>query len=110
MECPNCHLENPPGALRCDCGYDFPSGTLKQSYLTPAETVEKANLSRKTLDGIQWKYVFLLVGMLMGAAYEYHGISKHENWSFGPLDFVFIVPWGIVGFAVGGVIDGLKKK
>jgi hypothetical protein len=23
MECPNCKLENPPGAIRCDCGYDF---------------------------------------------------------------------------------------
>jgi hypothetical protein len=23
MTCPNCHLENPPAALRCDCGYQF---------------------------------------------------------------------------------------
>ena len=22
-ECPQCHLLNPPNALRCDCGYDF---------------------------------------------------------------------------------------
>ena len=23
MDCPTCGLANPPGALRCDCGYDF---------------------------------------------------------------------------------------
>ena len=33
MKCPNCKLENPPSGLRCDCGYDFPTGTLKESYL-----------------------------------------------------------------------------
>ena len=25
MTCPVCRLENPPGAGRCDCGYDFKS-------------------------------------------------------------------------------------
>jgi cell division protein FtsW (lipid II flippase) len=34
VKCPNCRLENPPDALRCDCAYDFPSGTQKASYLT----------------------------------------------------------------------------
>ena len=34
MKCPNCGLINPESALRCDCGYDFPSGTMKESYLT----------------------------------------------------------------------------
>jgi len=33
MRCPNCRLENPPTAERCDCGYDFPSGKIKASYL-----------------------------------------------------------------------------
>ena len=35
MKCPGCKLENPPEALRCDCGYDFHSGTTKTPYLTP---------------------------------------------------------------------------
>jgi hypothetical protein len=30
--CPNCGLYNPETALRCDCGYDFPSGTMKRPY------------------------------------------------------------------------------
>lgn len=37
MECPNCKLINPPTAQRCDCGYDFPSGQIKQPYLPSRE-------------------------------------------------------------------------
>jgi len=32
--CPHCKLINPDGALRCDCGYDFPTGNVEHSYLT----------------------------------------------------------------------------
>jgi preprotein translocase subunit SecG len=28
MECPNCKLNNPPGSVRCDCGYDFQAGSM----------------------------------------------------------------------------------
>jgi hypothetical protein len=34
MDCPNCGLINPPTTERCDCGYDFGSLSVKQSYLT----------------------------------------------------------------------------
>jgi hypothetical protein len=33
-DCPKCGTVNPPEALRCDCGYDFASREMKQSYLT----------------------------------------------------------------------------
>jgi hypothetical protein len=36
-DCPKCRLANPDGALRCDCGYDFASDTMKQSYLPARE-------------------------------------------------------------------------
>ena len=32
--CPECKLINPPNAQRCDCGYDFDTGQMKESYLT----------------------------------------------------------------------------
>ena len=35
QECPNCGLANPDIAQRCDCGYDFNSRTMKDSYLVP---------------------------------------------------------------------------
>ena len=41
MKCPNCGLINPDSALRCDCGYDFPSATMKESYLTSGTSVEE---------------------------------------------------------------------
>ena len=31
--CPKCRLFNPPEAERCDCGWDFATGTQQQSYL-----------------------------------------------------------------------------
>jgi len=34
MDCPNCKLVNPPNAERCDCGYDFKTGYMMESYLT----------------------------------------------------------------------------
>lgn len=34
MDCPNCNLVNRPNATRCDCGYDFQTHTIEQSYLT----------------------------------------------------------------------------
>ena len=27
MECPRCHLENPPSTEACDCGYSFATGS-----------------------------------------------------------------------------------
>lgn len=49
MTCPRCRLESPPEALRCDCGYDFASGVVKESYLLKHERDRAAAsaLSRK---------------------------------------------------------------
>jgi hypothetical protein len=33
MKCPHCGLINPSSASRCDCGFDFLSGEMKESYL-----------------------------------------------------------------------------
>src|SRR5258708_35364905 len=33
MQCPVCHLHNPDGALRCDCGFDFVARVVTESYL-----------------------------------------------------------------------------
>ena len=33
MKCPNCGLENPPSASRCNCGYDFSKGAAPKKSL-----------------------------------------------------------------------------
>jgi hypothetical protein len=38
MDCPICGLTNPKSALRCDCGYDFASRSIKTSYLDRRST------------------------------------------------------------------------
>lgn len=32
-ECPHCKLENPDSAERCDCGYDFASGSMESEEI-----------------------------------------------------------------------------
>src|SRR5262245_36721027 len=56
-KCPVCGLINPHSALRCDCGFDFRSGALRESYLDPHRTIRLpggaahgiSNLSREQL-------------------------------------------------------------
>jgi hypothetical protein len=47
-DCPHCGLVNPPEALRCDCGYDFPTGRMEESYLRPRDR----NVVGKTALGV----------------------------------------------------------
>ena len=44
MDCPKCGQISPPGALRCDCGYDFASKTMRESYLPPVKPRQQGSM------------------------------------------------------------------
>jgi hypothetical protein len=63
-------LINPDIAERCDCGYDFPSGTMQASYLTAKDRRRKA--SAGAVGGVLaflllMRFVGLLEGVRRGA-------------------------------------------
>lgn len=62
-DCPGCYLVNPNSALRCDCGYDFPSGTIKDSYLQPRERRPATNSASNIWTGHLSDALFLPLGI-----------------------------------------------
>lgn len=68
MKCPSCGLLNPDAALRCDCGYDFPSGQVNEPYAAP---------DRK------WYQTKAVVILLLWFLYPVglYALWKHGEWS-----------------------------
>ncbi|MGL4552239.1 MAG: hypothetical protein ACRC33_13750 [Gemmataceae bacterium] len=63
-DCPRCGLGNPPEALRCDCGWDFVSKTLEESYLGP-----KDRLRAGALGVFGFILVMILLRLIMGVLF-----------------------------------------
>jgi hypothetical protein len=53
MMCPNCKLENPPSALKCDCGYALGTRTSEKSVSASAMDSQAPRLTVKDLLGIE---------------------------------------------------------
>lgn len=93
MECPNCKLINPPTAQRCDCGYDFPSGEMKESYL-PSRKL-KTNIA-----GAAW------IGSLAAIMLRVFGLLKKEG--FNVLDPTLII--AALVFLIGICYWGMSRS
>ena len=130
MNCPKCHLENHPTAERCDCGYDFATKTMKDSYLkfdeirpgSAAGKEARSGLTRKAASwfwfgiaasGLSWAspYVFLelgIVGLAMrGIGTVFGALALLRG--IGSLIAIRRFEGGSVGkgYAVAGTILGL---
>ena len=80
--CPECGLLNPEAALRCDCGYDFPSGIMKEPYVKP--------IPRRSL--------WVSMALFVGAIFCFFPARELRNAGF--------IPWNIPLGIAGGVLAG----
>jgi hypothetical protein len=84
MDCPNCKLVNPANATKCDCGYDFHTGTMQESCLKPANIEIQAAwfwlFAIWALLLLPWFFPFGLTGMMWDSGnppsiWDYIGIA-----------------------------------
>ena len=85
-KCPHCRLLNPHTSVRCDCGYDFGSGVLKESFLQAHEAQKAASEVQKLIEthgGV-------------GAAFRAVGIRNMihgATWCIGSLLLTAAIDW-----------------
>ena len=69
MTCPKCRLVNPSSAMRCDCGYDFETGFVSESFLSPREqALKQARPINPHANGKAFAAAAVLVVIILGLA------------------------------------------
>ncbi len=61
-QCPSCQLINPDGTPRCDCGYDFVSGTFGKKAPRQILGIQVASIILAV--GLVWGLVLFVAGLL----------------------------------------------
>ena len=107
MECPECGLISPASAQRCDCGFDFQTGKIKESYLpAPREDPVKARERVKSSYMHIALGVFLLllggIGLIVCIKENHRGLTD-----IGFTASIFAIMAGLLEIVLGSV--GLKK-
>jgi len=99
MKCPNCGLENPPEASKCDCGYDFVTGTIKEPLL-PQENIlppnkesilAQAGSNLKLFDSRGWFLLLCLIGSII-VMFSDFWISKYS----GAIGGIIMIYWLVI--------------
>lgn len=69
-DCPACGLVNPPGAQRCDCGFDFGTRRMKRSYLEPKQVGYAAKAAAIGVGGVF--AAFLIMRLIARLVFDLH--------------------------------------
>ena len=97
-KCPKCGLYSPEIASRCDCGYDFPSGQMKDSYIKAQHSVRPwVRFWSRHLDIIIFSFVIgffwdIFMSSLLDLPAFYLGLLVLFVWVFVESDLLSI--WG----------------
>ena len=102
MDCPRCGLINPGTAERCDCGYDFISKSVQESYLTSAPNTSPSKIA------IGAQVVALVLAgaaVIWGCSMVYVALYPGASGEFGGVSVLFAamvdIPVGLVSLVVG---------
>lgn len=88
VRCPECRLISPPGAMRCDCGYDFVARTMRVK--PPLLNFPDPNATPRTRSGLhalRMNYGFRVFVLPLISA----GLCAVVSGSLGGVGGIFIV-------------------
>jgi hypothetical protein len=99
VQCPHCRIWNPPGAERCDCGYDFATAT------SPGSPSAKLHMRATILGWCARIAVFALVGGSLG--YILVAPLRGDEWKYRVAFFTVLA---IAYIAAQVVAQQVEKK
>ena len=85
-KCPRCGIWSVENALRCDCGYDFVSGEVKESYLSTENDPAYLNYTESKGKGFLQGFIAGFVG-----GFVFGGLGVFAIWPGSVLRQVILV-------------------
>lgn len=90
--CPKCGLLNHETSTRCDCGYDFPSGEMKESYLSQAPAASAVNSPKPSQN---------LARLILGKSV----VRLFRGLAGAWILIIFILPYSLMSSGIGVILS-----